>query len=201
VTERAEIDFVARAPDGKEVEEITKKEIHNSLRGRISAEQAKFELSKEDAQDNHNGRKFFQRSAPQQQMQQTQQQPQSNQQQMAKPQLRMPPIQPKFPSIKKAELTEEEKRVFSDMLENLIGTRGAQILDQKLNILGKVPITELETTIKSLGKGMYAVVFDGIIERELVKTAERADIKFVVAMDTKVKPNETKVGIFTVSQL
>src|SRR3989338_4104121 len=43
----ADIDFVTKAPDGKEVEEITKKEIHKALRSRISGEQAKLELSKE----------------------------------------------------------------------------------------------------------------------------------------------------------
>ena len=40
----AEIDFVCKAPDGKEVEELTKKEIHKALRGRITAEQAKLDL-------------------------------------------------------------------------------------------------------------------------------------------------------------
>src|SRR3989338_76412 len=40
----AEIDFVCKAPDGKEVEELAKKEIHKALRGRITAEQAKLDL-------------------------------------------------------------------------------------------------------------------------------------------------------------
>ena len=106
---------------------------------------------------------------------------------------------PRF--LKRIEITDDEKKVFSEMLENLIGTRGAQVLDNKLKVLGKVPITELDSTIKSLGKGIHAVVFDGIIERELVKSAERADIKFLVGMDSKVKPNETKIGLFTVNQI
>src|SRR3990167_8332462 len=47
LTTVADIDFVTKAPDGKEVEEITKKEIHKALRSRISGEQAKLELSRE----------------------------------------------------------------------------------------------------------------------------------------------------------
>ena len=47
LTSVADIDFVTKAPDGKEVEEITKKEIHKALRSRISGEQAKLELSRE----------------------------------------------------------------------------------------------------------------------------------------------------------
>lgn len=39
-----EIDYIARAPEGKEVEELTKKEIFKSLRERISVEQYKPEV-------------------------------------------------------------------------------------------------------------------------------------------------------------
>jgi DNA primase len=186
VTNRAEIDYVTKAPDGKEVEEITKKEIHNSLRARISAEQAKFEFSKESPSDNRETRQSRFHPKPTSQQNKPQSQPK-------------PVPQQKF--VKKSELNPEEKKLFSGMLENLIGTRGAQVLDEKLNVLGKVPITELESTIKSLGKGMHAIVFDGVIDRELVKTAERASIKFLVGMDSKVRPNETRVGLFTVNQL
>src|SRR3990167_4207303 len=47
LTTVADIDFVTKAPDGKEVEELAKKEIHKALRSRISGEQAKLELSRE----------------------------------------------------------------------------------------------------------------------------------------------------------
>ena len=44
-----EIDFVCKAPDGKEVEELTKKELHKSLRAKISAEQAKLDATTKPA--------------------------------------------------------------------------------------------------------------------------------------------------------
>ena len=37
--------------------------------------------------------------------------------------------------IQRKPLTPQEKKTFGDMLEDLIGTRGAYILDEKLNIL------------------------------------------------------------------
>jgi len=43
-----EVDHVCKAPDGKEVEEITKKEIHKALRNRITLEQFKLEYDKEN---------------------------------------------------------------------------------------------------------------------------------------------------------
>ena len=85
--------------------------------------------------------------------------------------------------------------------EDLIGTRGAYIVDEKLSILGKVPISELATTVKSLNSGIYAVIFDGIIEKPLVEIAEKTKIKYLIAMDTDVKPTETRVGILTVGNL
>ena len=75
------------------------------------------------------------------------------------------------------------------MLEDLIGTRGAYILDDKLNILGKVPITELTSTVKSLSTGIHAIVFDGLVDKDLIAVAEKSNVQFLIAMDSKVKGN------------
>jgi len=55
----ADIDFIARAPDGKEVEELSKKEIHKALRGRETAEQVRANLgvTLEAASPKRQGRK------------------------------------------------------------------------------------------------------------------------------------------------
>jgi DNA primase len=187
LTSVADIDYVTRAPDGKEVEEITKKEIHKALRSRISFEQAKLELGKESERPQEQRR-------PQPSRFTRPQQPQARQ-----PAPSPRPFTQKF--VKKESATPEEKKVFNSMLENLIGTRGAHVLDPKLNILGKVPVSELQATITSLGKGIHAIVFDGVVDRDLAKTAEKTGIKYLVGMDSKVKPEETKVNILTVNQL
>ena len=93
------------------------------------------------------------------------------------------------------------KRIFKEILENLIGTRAAQLLDQNLKLLGKVPISELPTTIKSLNNTAYAVVFDGIVDRDITKAAETANVKFIVGMDSKLRPNESSASILTVKDL
>ena len=46
IVNAAEIDFIARAPDGKEVEELTRKEIIKSLRSRVPTEQIFHNLKK-----------------------------------------------------------------------------------------------------------------------------------------------------------
>ena len=183
LTSLADVDFVARAPDGKEVEEITQKEIHKALRGRISGEQAKLEFSKETEKYNDNIRPL--------------QRTMDRRPQQFRP---IPPRQPMF-SRRPIVLSPENKKVFRDMLENLVGTRGAQVLDQKLNTLGKVPVTELESAIKSLNNTAYAIVFDGSVDSNIAKAAESANVKFLVGMDSKIKPNDTRVNVLTASEL
>ncbi|HLC96484.1 MAG TPA: DNA primase DnaG [Candidatus Nanoarchaeia archaeon] len=173
----AEIDFVAFAPDGKEVEEITNKEIHKAIRSRISAEQAKLELGREtEAQERRDDPRHMQ----------------------SRPQFSI--RKPKF--VKRPTGIGDEQRVkFKEILEGLVGTHGAQVLDSKLSILGKVPISELPTTIKSLSSGIYAIVFDGSIDKDLVQKAEMSSVKFLVAMDSQVKAADTSVGILTLADL
>jgi len=173
LTSRADVDFVTRAPDGKEVEEITQKEIHKALRSRISGEQAKLESPKDLEIER-------------------------------KPQFSRFASRPSFKPTqfnRRVFLSPENKQKFKELLENLIGTRGAQVLDQKLNTLGKVPVSELTTTIKSLNNTAYAVIFDGIVDRDLAKAADSANVKFLIGMDSKVSPNECRATILTVGGL
>ncbi|MDO8741376.1 MAG: DNA primase DnaG [Candidatus Woesearchaeota archaeon] len=184
-----DIDYAVKAPDGKEVEEITKKEIHKALRSRISAEQLKLDVSRSAESESRAPTAAGRIIASQRQVMPMQQ-----------------PVQPSRPSyapapIRKTIATPEEKKTFKGMLEDLIGTRAAYILDEKSNTLGKVPVSELLTTIKSLGAGCYAVVFDGIIDRALIQIAERSSIKHLIAMDSKVRNTETRINILTSAEL
>ena len=179
LTTVADIDFVTKAPDGKEVEELTKKEMHKALRSRISGEQAKLELSKEPEKTSMELVKRHQ--------------PQQFQRPMQKPFQHVP-------NLKRVQISNEERNAFKSMLEDLIGTRGAEILDNKLSVLGKVPISEIQTALKSLNNA-YAVVFDGVIEKETVRSAEESNVKFLIGMDSKIKQNETRVNLLTVNEL
>lgn len=203
-----DIDFVTRAPDGKELEELTKKEIHKCLRARIAAEQVKLEIGvKENGTETtseNNGlltgdsfsvKKPSKPIIPVNKPQMQQQRPQIPQQQSTQqPQKQSAPIQktPKRP-------TQEEIEFFNDSMEELIGTRAAFMTDEKMNILGKIPSSELISTLKSLNSGVYAVILDDIIDQELLSAAERSNIQFLVGMDTKVKSN--KLTILTADDL
>ncbi len=179
VTGRAEIDFVVKAPDGKEVEEITKKEIHKALRGKVAVEQAKMEIK--DIKEEPKPKPTFQK----------------------KPTYTRDSVQrspaPRAPTNRTiVKLNEKQLAKFKELLDDLVGTRGAYILDEKMGILGKVPATELPSTVRSL-KDINAVVFDGTITRDFLLLAERAGVKCVVAMDSKVNPKDANIRILTSS--
>ncbi|MBI2582374.1 DNA primase [Candidatus Woesearchaeota archaeon] len=195
----ADVDFVTKAPDGKEVEELAKKEIHQALRGRITAEQAKLDLGvnndgtlKEpsdrmverksfNANRSDNGREqsSYRRSEPRSDSRDTR-----NDSRSRFPSRSAAPI-PSAPVSREKRLTPAEKKIFKETLENLFGTKGACIFDQKLNVLGKVPLSELSSTVKSLNGGIYAIALDGEIDMELVRLAERYGITHVVGTASK----------------
>lgn len=179
----ADVDYVTKAPDGKEVEEITKKEIHKALRSKISGEQAKLEFAKDIEKLSPS---FVRRPQPP----------------FRRP---MPHANAPRPSFspngsRSLSLTDEQKKIFKKMLEDLVGTRGAQVIDSHFSVLGKVPISELQSALKSMNN-VYAVVMDGPVDRTIVESSEGSNVKFVVGMESKVRPNETRIGIVTAGDL
>ena len=198
VMEVCEVDFIIKAPDGKEVEEITMKEIHKALRSKVAAEQVRMEI-----------KDLPKRSDMIRQMNKTYHTPSAVPTQSVPIRSAMPirgpmPARPMMrpvsaPVVKKP--GSEHKEKFKQLLEDLVGTRGAYILDEKMSILGKVPSSELVSTLKSLSNGVFAAVFDGSITKDLVMAAEKAGIQYLVAMDSSVRQNETRVNLLTQTEL
>jgi DNA primase len=197
----AEIDFITKAPDGKEVEEITKKEIHKCLRSKIAAEQIKLEIDTNSKSDKIQ-ESSFKKVASRQQQTQTMDRRNNNSNQQNSYQQRQTNQKPYQNQERKREpLNAQDKNEFKKLLEDLVGTNGAYILNEKKEILGKVPITELNNTIKSLGTGIYAIILDGNIDSSLIEVTEKANVKYVVGMELKVKSNSTKMNLLTVDDI
>lgn len=188
----AEVDFVCKAPDGKEVEEITKKEIHKALRGKITAEQAKLELGIDES--------GALKEEPQKSVRPTYSKPVQRPLPSRRPEQKFQPRPQPKPVFKEKKLSADEKKIFKETLEDLFGTRGACIFDQKLNVLGKVPLSELPSTIKSLNGGVYALALDGTIDIDLVRTAEKLGVTHLIGTGSKVKET-SRINIVTDDQL
>ena len=68
-----------------------------------------------------------------------------------------------------------------------------------MNILGKVPVSELTSTMRNINA--YAVVFDGLIDRNTALSAENSNVRYLVGMSSRVNPRETKINILTQKDL
>lgn len=184
LTESTEVDYITKAPAGKEVEELTKKEIHIALRARIAAEQFRFEVDtkKTNGMTSNTTKKPNMREVRDNMRDQYRDGLQRQQNSEVRP--------------VELKIDNKLREGFKEMLDSLIGTRGAYILDKESNILGKVPTTELESTLKGLGNA-EAVVFDGVITRELARAAEASRVNYLVGMNSKIGSNESRARIVT----
>jgi len=160
----ADVDFFAKAPSGKEVEELTKKELFTVLSSKTPSQTkpktAKVVEKVEKADDK-----------------------------LVKTERKV---------MKKEPLGNSEKEKLKQVLEELVGTRAAVLLDSKFVVLGKVPVAELSSTIKNV-PGIYAVVFDGDANEVIVDAAEKTNVAILVGMDASVKSQ--KVNVLSVADL
>lgn len=181
-----EIDFVTRAPDGKEVEEITKKEINKALRAKIAYEQAKEDL-KETTRSQNNNRLDTRNNNRNDSKDKRKPRYTRDREPRQREDRDREPRRSSAPSI-----GADEKKAFKKIADDLVGSHAAVLLDEKLNVLGKVPNKELANTIKNL-PGVHAALVDGEIDKDTVQAAEKAGTKFLIGSDAKVKGMSTTV--------
>jgi DNA primase len=150
----AEVDFVARAPNGKEVEELTKKEIFKGLRNKLPAEQVlgggiKKKTVKKNA------------TPP------------------VKPPIKhkaptKPPMKPKQPKVD--ENAEKFKKFFGD----LTGTLKAYLLDPEASVIKEVAVRDLAVALQNSKEKVSAVIFDGVVTQRLVEIASEKEVQYLV---------------------
>ncbi|MFH1172411.1 MAG: DNA primase DnaG [Nanoarchaeota archaeon] len=175
-----EIDNVAVAPEGKEVEELTKKEVYKALRDKVSVEQFRSESNNES---NASVKSEYKKEAYKQTLREPQKRTERDRERRYE----------SAPRTRQIRLTEKDRETFKKTLEELVGSRAACIFDVNDQLLGKVPVTELENTIKTMSN-VKTVVFDGKIDKNLHNVAKRKGIKFLIGMD-KVDVGQTSVTI------
>ncbi|HLP79823.1 MAG TPA: DNA primase DnaG [Acidobacteriota bacterium] len=190
-----EIDFIARAPDGKEVEELAMKEIHKALRSKVAPEQLKGELaSKESLRQpiradvpRNNDRRDSRDSRDSRNDRNGRRDEGRREERREEPRAGAP------------RASDSELETFVKVLDDLVGSHAAALLDEKLELLGKVPLAEFASTVESLEGVVYAVLVDGSLEEEHTKVAEASRVKFLVGRDTKLRQTDTRVGLVVIN--
>jgi DNA primase len=171
--ETVDVDFVASAPEGKEVEELSKKEVFKALRDKVSASQFKTD-GKSDRQNSSYERKERQNDRM---IERPQERQPIDLQRDKDFKSQAPPLQ-----VRRLVVNDDQKKIFKKTLEELIGTRAACVFDSSFNLLGKVPLKELQNTLKTLDNP-YAVIFDGRIDYRLDMIARKKGVKFLIGME------------------
>ncbi|WP_297519022.1 DNA primase DnaG [Thermococcus sp.] len=188
----ADVDYVARAPEGKEVEELTKKEIVKALRSKVPAEQVITEIF-------YKGRNFYdvirekerekekaekekkaplavaapaQHAALAQKTSEERRPERAERVEPKKEERIIRPIQKPKPS----ELDE-----FREFIEKVKSAKEstAILLDENKNIIAEIPVRELTNQLKER-KDVYAVVFNGVITQRLIDTVSETGVRYLV---------------------
>ncbi len=167
----AEVDFAARAPKGKEVEELTQKQIMKALRNKVPAEQF-VEMFGVEA-------------------------PKVEPPRRARPPKKAEPAPPKPEELRLS----KELETYKDELQSLVGSSKAHLLPEK-GRSKKVAVRDLVDTLKKGGKGVKALVFDGVVTQRILDIASDNGVEYVIGVKTgNIVKQPTNVKMFTADEL
>ncbi|WP_405266938.1 DNA primase DnaG [Methanobrevibacter sp.] len=165
-----DVDYITRAPKGKEVEDLEKDEVLVALRDKVPTAQflATSNILNDNKKENnrHNGRnkkqKFNRREAV----------------------------------VEEPVIEDDEVSLMKDMLKEFEGTGSGAILDEALNMTKEVEVENIYEEIKNIDGTADTVIFDGVISQRLVDVASQKGIKKLVAfksVNIVKKPHDVKI--------
>ena len=163
-----DVDYITRAPQGKEVEDLEKDEVLVALRDKVPTAQflANHNILSESDDKNHQKKHEKHHSKKQNKK-----------------------------SNKEPEMEDDEISLMKDMLKEFEGTGSGAILDEALNMTKEVSIEDIYEEIKNIEGTADTVIFDGIISQRLVDVASKKGIKKLVAFRSNIvkKPHNLKI--------
>ncbi|RLI52335.1 MAG: DNA primase [Candidatus Thorarchaeota archaeon] len=176
----ADIDFVARAPQTREVEEIPQKLIMKALKNKIPAEQyaemydIKIDKDKKPVEKE-----------------------QKSKEETVPPKKEKPELSKK----EKQRIISDKQKKYMKILDDISGSLKAVLFDENDKEIKKIPVRELTDTLKK-SDNISTVVFDGIITQRLLDIANNKKIKEIVGMKLgNVVKMPTNVKVLTKKDL
>ena len=156
------VKFIGRAPRGKEIEECNCKEINEAIEGKLPISEL-----------------IGKPTPPIQQPKKTPQPP------AQQPQIQIPAPAPERPKPKVIEVPD----TIVQAAKALVGTLEAVLLNDKLELIERLPVSQLAEKLQQI-TGVETIVFDGIITQRIVDIAADKNIKRIVAsrVSEAVKP-------------
>ena len=167
-----DVDYITRAPKGKEVEDLEKDEVLVALRDKVPTAQflASHNILSEN-NNNHQHKKHDKHTHHKKQ---------------------------KYNKEPKVEIEDDEVSLMKDMLKEFEGTGCGAILDEALNITKEVSIEDIYEEIKNIEGSADTVIFDGIISQRLVDVSSQKGIKKLVAFRSNIVKKPYNLKIITI---
>ena len=185
-----DVDFVTRAPVGKEVEDLEKDEVITALRDKTPIEQflastnllsvqdsPRNKSKKSKSRNNHNNKKYNKRNN------RHQDDDYGYSDIVEEPDL-------------DDELEDDEISLMKDMLREIEGSGTGEILDGALNLMKEVSVEDLYNEVQNVEDNAETIVFDGIVSQRLVDASYKKGIKNLVAFKASnivKKPRDVKI--------
>ena len=172
-----DVDYITRAPKGKEVEDLEKDEVLVALRDKVPTAQflatsnilndnnKKENNRRHDRNDRNNRKQKYNRREEK-------------------------------PVVREPEIEDDEVSLMKDMLKEFEGSGSGAILDEALNMTKEVEVENIYEEIKNIDGTADTVIFDGVISQRLVDVASQKGIKKLVAfksVNIVKKPQNVKI--------
>lgn len=143
--EKAEPDYVARAPKDKEVEELGKEDIYRALRDKDPFRYVKS-------------------------------------------------------SDEEEELDEEVEKKIHDLMDELVGTRAVNVLNEDLEVKERFPVDSFSQNMKDIDE-CYAIVFDGEVTNSRIEDVEGSNGSIIAGMERSGNSNSSELNIISRDQI
>ncbi len=170
----ADIDYVARAPEGKGVEDLTQKEIVKSLRNKIPVEQVHVIRHKEEKKETKT----------------------TKAEEEEKIEIKTEEVEDK--TADKTNISAILRR----HKEEVEGNLKARLLDSNFEVVKEVPVRDLVKLLKSNNVKAQGIVFDGVITQRVVDLAAKRNISLLVGVKVgSVVKIPSNVNIMTFDQI
>lgn len=178
VVENAKVDFIAMAPEGKEVEELTGKEILQALRKKVpvseySGNQRSRGVRRYDNEDYKREDRSYERREARESYSHEE------------------PVKSEKKDRVVKKMSSKEKEDIRDNVEELVGTKGALIFNQDLKIIRKIPVGILPNL--RLDDLPYIIAIDGVATPRIIEACERLGCSNLIA--TNFVSSETDINL------
>jgi DNA primase len=175
----ARIDYIARAPEGKEVEELSRSEVEKALQTRIPADQALALVS---------AKKPSERKKP------------SGKKPKREPRTRRPSEEYERPRRERAPRRPviEVDDVYLVKIDEIKETFRAVVFDAKKKIVAECSVADLAKTLENIDDA-DAIVFDGVVTQRLADLASSKKIKLLIGAavaDLDKRPRGIQIATF-----